>query len=967
MDGSRHEDSDPRYLNHFYDPVNNRGLVYGFINGYKSKEWAQSEEKQNSTQYWTAAKFASIGKTILSSAQLEAIKPIQRDSDFTWQRAIDLYAKGEKEQALFALGHVLHLLQDSTVPEHVRNDQHAPYDDGGSPYENWTSANYTYQLPDKNLVLRLNGKKSLGFSDIDSYFINLATYTNNNFFSRDTIKDYQLPQADYFEKKDGYYFGFKESNVGDYILFKGGAFEWNKGSIITLDSPFVLESYWNNLSVKAVQYGAGLVELFFKEAEEAKEKYTREKAGRPVLGLLSSGWDTLFGGGNSSDPYDMSQYKPTPVPEGTIVVIPTATIVPRLLPSATVNITPTPFPSRTSTPQPTVVPTSSPLIAPTSTPSLLISTGTPLPAGGQAPLQTSTPSSAITTTPTPEITGTPTPLSSPESSVGPGIPTATPLITESPTPTATPEATPTPTILPTSRPKILISEVQISGADAGDEFIELYNPNEEAVNLSAWSIQYLSGSALNDFTKIYKKNFEEGDTILGHGFFLIARGKDTGGLDGYRGQISADLTHRTFSMSGATSGGKIYLVSDYDKVLGNDDESIIDAINYAAILPPAGNSIERKALSDGMCVSPENENELLGNGCDSDNEVSDFIIRTSSLAQNSSSSVEPGASSLSALSVVQDNFYRSYVTDIGFYREPSSGKYYLDLKWPVYPFISVKLPHLASGQPPVHNWFVLNFYYDKTPPITPDIFWSDARPNATYNAWGLISPGGLKVKYPNCFGTGNYTSGAGIIFPETTADCNSIAGNHSSYAFDIKTLEDNDLLVEVLSSQFSSISQPSAGEHYVSVAYYAFQAGYEPNHYGIKQIGIDPNKYYFKSEYPDRQSPTTPTGVAFEYNEELSVLKINWNKSNDPDSSDGIINYKVDYGALPLLTSHNSIELQVEKGTTYNFEISAADNYGNLSEPAIAEFIVPAEIVLESNPISTPIPTVEPSSSPEIL
>ena len=116
IDGSRHEDTTPRFLNHFYDPVNDRGLADGIYRGQKSKKWAQDEGKQKSILYRA---FALSGDTLLTANQFDKIKPFFNQTNFTWQKAIDLYAQGEKEKALFALGHVIHLIEDSAVPDHT--------------------------------------------------------------------------------------------------------------------------------------------------------------------------------------------------------------------------------------------------------------------------------------------------------------------------------------------------------------------------------------------------------------------------------------------------------------------------------------------------------------------------------------------------------------------------------------------------------------------------------------------------------------------------------------------------------------------------------------------------------------------------------------------------------------------------------------------------------------------------------
>ncbi|MDZ7345077.1 MAG: lamin tail domain-containing protein, partial [candidate division KSB1 bacterium] len=191
---------------------------------------------------------------------------------------------------------------------------------------------------------------------------------------------------------------------------------------------------------------------------------------------------------------------------------------------------------------------------------------------------------------------------------------------------------------------ILISEVQVAGADAGDEFIELYNPTDWEVNISNWSIQYLSGAATSTAQAV-KKNFESGSVIGARSYFLIARGLNASGTDGYTGSRRQDLSHRTFSLSGVANGATIFLARNQEIISGADDPDIVDRLAYgsgdglvaesaAAPLPAAGQSLERKAWISGACVSASGENEFSGNGCDTDNNANDFEIRSTPYPQN---------------------------------------------------------------------------------------------------------------------------------------------------------------------------------------------------------------------------------------------------------------------------------------------------------------------------------------------
>ena len=309
VDGARKEDDSPRYLNHFYDPINDQGLASGIYRGHKSKEWAENEKLQNKLIYKISPFTVA---SILTASQIEKIQPIFNKTNFTWQKAIDFYIDGKMEQALFALGHVLHLVEDASVPDHTRNDAHPPFDDGGSPYENWTEK-FNLENPDEDLTQRLLNKKPIPLNDLDSYFNEMAEYSNKNFYSRDSIYEYNEPKIVDFLEDDklptGYVYGIGEGNIHLVLGKSKNEFSWsyvsneeNKFPLsnVQLDE-IVIRDYWNHLSVKSVQYTAGVINLFFKEAEVAKAKYEREKAGRPYLGTLIDGFKAIFGSGDGNN------------------------------------------------------------------------------------------------------------------------------------------------------------------------------------------------------------------------------------------------------------------------------------------------------------------------------------------------------------------------------------------------------------------------------------------------------------------------------------------------------------------------------------------------------------------------------------------------------------------------------------------------------------------------------------------
>ncbi len=103
-------------------------------------------------------------------------------------------------------------------------------------------------------------------------------------------------------------------------------------------------------------------------------------------------------------------------------------------------------------------------------------------------------------------------------------------VTPTPSPTPTASKTPSPTATTISQMTIVINEVAWAGTRAAneDEWIELYNPNPNPVNLAGWR---LFGSDGTPFFTLSK-------TIPGKGYFLLERDDDKNVAD-----IPADLIY----------------------------------------------------------------------------------------------------------------------------------------------------------------------------------------------------------------------------------------------------------------------------------------------------------------------------------------------------------------------------------------------------------------------------------------
>ena len=164
---------------------------------------------------------------------------------------------------------------------------------------------------------------------------------------------------------------------------------------------------------------------------------------------------------------------------------------------------------------------------------------------------------------------------------------------------------------------ILISEILTgTSTGAGQEFVELYNPNPEAVVISGWSIEYKPATS-----STWSKKSDLSGSIEGRSYYLVAPRS-------YIPDSDAD-----WSSTLATSGGHVRIVDKAGRV--------IDLLGYgsanspegsAAVAPPNGQSVERL---------PGKLDPLAGNGQDTNDNSKDFLLRIDPEPQSSKSEHEP--------------------------------------------------------------------------------------------------------------------------------------------------------------------------------------------------------------------------------------------------------------------------------------------------------------------------------------
>jgi hypothetical protein len=180
---------------------------------------------------------------------------------------------------------------------------------------------------------------------------------------------------------------------------------------------------------------------------------------------------------------------------------------------------------------------------------------------------------------------------------------------------------------------VVISEVQVSGdgaTPANDEFVELYNPTSSTVSLANWKLtKKTPGGTESNLISTMSGN------ISSHGYFLIARSE-------YNGSVTPDATYSS-----------ALIASDNTVLLYDNTATIVDKVGFGTATdkeittvanPAANHSVERKANSTSTLASmTTGADQFAGNGEDTDNNATDFIIRTVSDPQNSQSAIEPVA------------------------------------------------------------------------------------------------------------------------------------------------------------------------------------------------------------------------------------------------------------------------------------------------------------------------------------
>lgn len=255
--GSAEEDDGARPLNHFFDPVHNRGLTEVKELGLPSPRWALDTEVQGNFCIGLCLG-TTIGRddTYFSSP-----------TDFSWDRAIFEYVHGDQARALATLGHLLHLVQDKTTPAHVRNDQHL----FGDPYESFAGKYGVGSTPSPAAITIPR------HASLTTYLEDIAKRVNAKFVSKDTLfRRYDLPSLNDLEIKDGFAIDPEDGHFVAVAISAIDRFGNTQITDVRFDNSdnVVASNNFTHLSRLAIENGVGVIDLFFRAVEQEKSNGT---------------------------------------------------------------------------------------------------------------------------------------------------------------------------------------------------------------------------------------------------------------------------------------------------------------------------------------------------------------------------------------------------------------------------------------------------------------------------------------------------------------------------------------------------------------------------------------------------------------------------------------------------------------------------------------------------------------------
>ena len=273
---SADEPEGPSALVHFYDPMAPEGKRY-------------LTDQQFVLQFFHYTK-TSLNSNPETDARDWGLKDLSRDMEIYAHQFIQEYAYDDATEnmkralashennneyygrAWRGVGETMHMISDMTVPAHVRNDGHCSNIGDSDEYESNTNWEHVNKYAGNDPAPLGSGYDRRG---LDGLMHDVALFTNNNFFSRDTIPGqkmsatkYSLPDIMKMDViKEGSLKGYLRDSEGRLAVAPNKWFDWTfHGHAYAID-PTVVDAQQQILIPTAVRSSAAVLDRFLPRFE----------------------------------------------------------------------------------------------------------------------------------------------------------------------------------------------------------------------------------------------------------------------------------------------------------------------------------------------------------------------------------------------------------------------------------------------------------------------------------------------------------------------------------------------------------------------------------------------------------------------------------------------------------------------------------------------------------------------------
>jgi DNA/RNA endonuclease YhcR with UshA esterase domain len=185
--------------------------------------------------------------------------------------------------------------------------------------------------------------------------------------------------------------------------------------------------------------------------------------------------------------------------------------------------------------------------------------------------------------------------------------------------------------------QVVISQIYGAGGNSGatynQDFIELYNPTNQPIDLSGWSVQYASSGGTS-----WQVTSITSGSIPAYGYFLIAQGGGSNGAELPAADATGGLTM-------AAASGKIVLVNNSTPASGSTPSDYVDFVGYGSAnayegtggtpAASATKSVQRRPYANTEPAPGK------GNAWDSNDNKLDFVAATPIPRNTASTPEEP--------------------------------------------------------------------------------------------------------------------------------------------------------------------------------------------------------------------------------------------------------------------------------------------------------------------------------------